>query len=268
MHFNVITGVPERSIVTDGRTSEYQTLSENVEADCLYVLDRAYHCYQAMADILAAGSELPVRLRADMKFDAEEEHPPSVEDRLAGVACCQTVRLRGLRGTRALQDIPLKLIEFTRPDGRAMRLLTNRVDLDPDVVGVAYRYRWQVELLFRSLKCLVNCRHVFSESANGVALQIAAALFVTLLIALETGARPSVFDYAMMTHVMSGLMSAEGVERLWRDAAPNAPAQSSAPEPSARKRTNSSSASRTVSCIVRPMVCAVTLPVFANAVES
>ncbi len=214
VHFNVITGVPEKSIVTDGRTPEYQTLSEYVEADRFYVLDRAYYRYQTMADILAAGSDFLVRLRADMKFDVEEDHPLSVEDRLAGVVRCQTVRPCGLRGTQALHDLPLKLIEFTLPDGGSMRLLTNRVDLDPDVIGVAYRHRWQVELFFRWLKCLVNFRHFFSESQNGMALQIAAALIGTLLIALETGARPSVYDYAMMTHVMSGLMPAEGVDKI------------------------------------------------------
>lgn len=47
-----------------------------------------------------------------------------------------------------------------------------------------------------------------------MALQIAAALIGTLLIALETGARPSVYDYAMMTHVMSGLIPAEGAEKI------------------------------------------------------
>lgn len=214
VHFNVITGVPEKSIVTDGRTPEYQTLSEHVEADRFYVLDRAYYCYQTMADILAAGSDFLVRLRADMKFDVVEDHPLSVEDRLAGVVRCQTVRAHGLRGTQALHHLPLKLIEFTLPDGGSMRLLTNRVDLNPDVIGVAYRHRWQVELFFRWLKCLVNFRHFFSESENGVALQIAAALIGTLLIALETGARPSVYDYAMMTHVMSGLIPAEGAEKI------------------------------------------------------
>ncbi len=214
VHFNVITGVPEKSIVTNGRTPEYQTLSEHVEADRFYVLDRAYYCYQTMADILAAGSDFLVRLRGDMKFDVVEDHPLSAEDRLAGVVRCQTVRAHGLRGTQALHDLPLKLIEFTLSDGGSMRLLTNRVDLDPDVVGVVYRHRWQVELFFRWLKCLVNFRHFFSESENGVALQIAAALIGTLLIALETGARPSVYDYAMMTHVMSGLIPAEGVEKI------------------------------------------------------
>ena len=109
---------------------------------------------------------------------------------------------------------PLKLVEIAQPDGKPLRLLTNRVDLAGDILAVVYRHRWQIELFFRWLKCLVNFRHFFSESENGVALQIGVALIGTLLIALEIGARPSVYDYAMMTHVMSGLVPVEGVDEI------------------------------------------------------
>ncbi len=206
LHFNVLTGVPEQAVVSDGRTPEYRTLCDHLERERFYVLDRAYHCYQTLADILAAGSDFLVRLRADMKFDVLEDHPLSAAERLTGVQACQTVRPRGGRGRQALGQAPLKLVELVGDDGQPLRLLTNRVDLDVDLIGVVYRHRWQIELFFRWLKCMVNFRHFFSESENGVALQIAVALIGTLLLALEIGARPSVYDYAMMTHVVSGLV--------------------------------------------------------------
>ena len=214
VHFNVLTGVPEQAVVTNGRTPEYQTLSAHLEADRFYVLDRAYHCYQTLADIVEAKSDFLVRLRADMKFEVMQDHPLRAAERLAGVVRCQTVRGHGLRGQDALGATSLKLVEITQPDGKPLRLLTNRVDLAGDILAVVYRHRWQIELFFRWLKCLVNFRHFFSESENGVALQIAVALIGTLLIALEIGSRPSVYDYAMMTHVMSGLVPVEGVDEI------------------------------------------------------
>ena len=214
VHFNVLTGVPEQAVVTDGRTPEYQTLSANLRADRFYVLDRAYHSYQLLADIVEAQSDFLVRLRADMKFEVVEEHGLSAAEQLAGVVRCQTVQACGLRGQNALGVTALKLVEIARPDGQPLRLLTNRVDLAGDILSVAYRHRWQIELFFRWLKCLVNFRHFFSESENGIALQIAVALIGTLLIALEIGGRPSVYDYAMMTHVMSGLVPVEGVDEI------------------------------------------------------
>lgn len=48
--------------------------------------------------------------------------------------------------------------------------------------------------------------HFFSESQNGIALQIGAAVIGTLLIALVIQGRPSSYDWAMRTHVINGLL--------------------------------------------------------------
>src|SRR5262249_15172113 len=80
------------------------------------------------------------------------------------------------------------------------------LDLDADVLALAYRQRWQIELFFRWLKCLVNFRHFFSEEPDGVALQVGAAVIGTLLLALAIQDRPNSYDWAMMTHVVSGLL--------------------------------------------------------------
>lgn len=206
LHFNVLSGIPEQTVLTDGRTPEYRTLEAHLRAGRFYVLDRAYHCYETLAAILAAESDFLVRLRGDMQFEVLEEHPLSAAERCAQVTAFQTVRVNGERGRRALGDRPLKLLELTGDDGKPMRLLTNRVDLDAEVIGLAYRHRWQIELFFRWLKCTVNFRHFFSESENGVALQIGAAVIGTLLIALLIEGRPSSYDYSMMVNVMSGLV--------------------------------------------------------------
>ena len=69
-----------------------------------------------------------------------------------------------------------------------------------------------MELFFRWLKCLVNFRHFFAESENGVVRrggQVLVVLIGTLLLALATGARPNSYDWAMMTHVASGLLPAD-----------------------------------------------------------
>ena len=50
----------------------------------------------------------------------------------------------------------------------ALVLVTNRVDLDADLIALAYRYRWTVELFFRWFKCILGCRHLLSHSENGV----------------------------------------------------------------------------------------------------
>jgi hypothetical protein len=232
VQFNVLAGVPEAAVVSDGRTPEYRRLVENLQPDAFYLLDRAYHSYQMMADILAAGSDFLVRLRDDMQFTVLAEEPWSAVDWAAGVRRCQTVRACGLRGEKALGDTALRLVELAGADGSSVRLLTNRLDLSPDLLGLVYRHRWPLtrrgprsglargasrglcpraacQGFFRWLKCLVNFRHFFAESENGVAGQVLVALIGTLLLALATGTRPNSYDWAMMTHVASGLLPAD-----------------------------------------------------------
>lgn len=209
VQFNVLAGVPETAVLSDGRTPEYRTLVENLQPNAFYVLDRAYHCYQMMADIVGAGSDFLLRLREDMQFHVGADEALTAADLAAGVRRCQTVRVCGRRGAKALGDTPLRLVELAGADGSTVRLLTNRLDLSADLLGLVYRHRWQVELFFRWLKCLVNFRHFFAESENGVAWQVLVALIGTLLLALATGARPNSYDWAMMTHVASGLLPAD-----------------------------------------------------------
>ena len=113
----------------------------------------------------------------------------------------------GWRDNRTAVKQPLRLVEIAQPDqpDQPLRLLTNRLDLPAETIGVIYRHRWQVELFFRWLKCMANFGHFYSESPQGMTLQVYIALIGTLLIAIETGARPSSYDYALMSMAVAGL---------------------------------------------------------------
>jgi IS4 transposase len=70
-------------------------------------------------------------------------------------------------------------------------LITDRFELDADLIALAYRYRWSVELFCRWLKCILGARHLIAHNENGVTLQMYAALIVSLLIVLRTGRKPT-----------------------------------------------------------------------------
>ena len=112
----------------------------------------------------------------------------------------------GWREAHTALKQPLRLVEIAQPDqpDQPLRLLTNRLDLPAETIGVIYRHRWQVELFFRWLKCMANFKHFYSESPQGMTLQVYIALIGTLLIAIETGARPSSYDYALMSMAVAG----------------------------------------------------------------
>ena len=88
-----------------------------------------------------------------------------------------------------------------------MVLVTHRLDLDADLVALAYRYRWAVELFFRWVKWVLGCRHLLSQTANGVRIHVYVALSASLLISLWVGRAPTKRTYEMLCFYLSGWAS-------------------------------------------------------------
>ena len=101
----------------------------------------------------------------------------------------------------------------THADGTpvVLVLVTNRLDLEADLIALAYRYRWTVELFFRWLKCILGCRPLLSQSENGVHLQVYMALIASLLISLGVGHVPRKRTYEILCFYLNGWASTAAV---------------------------------------------------------
>lgn len=205
LHFDVLHGTPVGFTLIGGQQSERTQLPAAIASGRLYLLDRAYQSYDHLNQILAADSDFLVRLRCTANFTVIQERPLSADDRRAGVVRDAVVRPTD-RHHRFAQ--PVRLVEIATPDGdECVRLLTNRQDLSAELIGLLYRHRWQIELFFRWLKCVTGLRHFMSESPTGMAVQLYVAMIGTLLVALESEARPSKYDFAQMQLAVSGAVS-------------------------------------------------------------
>jgi hypothetical protein len=214
-HFDIQLGLPDQVGLTDGRTDEGQHLSQRLQADCFYVMDRGFQSYQLLASILAASSDFLVRLRKTATADLVEQRALAATDQAAQVVEDAVVRL-GWRSdqTPSLPNLRRVTISTTDREGNPsdVILLTNRLDLPAHVIARLYQYRWQVELFFRWLKCMAHFEHFFSESQEGMTLQVYVAIIGTLLLAVYTGVRPSKYDYALMSSAILGWTSIEYVQ--------------------------------------------------------
>ena len=74
-----------------------------------------------------------------------------------------------------------------------------------------YRRRWQVELFFRWLKCILGCRHWLAESEPGVALQVYLALIAAQLLLVYRGRRPTKREMELLQMYLMGWASVEEV---------------------------------------------------------
>lgn len=217
LHFDILKGVPMDADITPAASSEPASLRAMLQPGRLYVLDRGYAGYALFADIRAAGSSFVARVKDNTAFQAAEDRPVSTEARLAGVTRDVIVARLGTNHHKDYLKRPVRLVIVRRhtAEGRDedLWLATDRLDLNAELVALAYRYRWTIELFFRWLKCVLGCRHLLATNTNGVALQVYVALIVSLLITLWTGRKPAKRTLEMLQLHLQGWASLADVLR-------------------------------------------------------
>jgi len=211
LQFHACQGVPGDAALSPAACSEPAALSSMLEAGRLYVCDRGYASFELFRNILDAKSSLIIRVKDDIAVSVQEERPISAAAAEAGVV--RDVILNRL-GTPHHKDVvgrPMRLVivKVVDREGKSTELwlVTDRFDLDADLVAIAYRYRWSVELFFRWLKCVLGAKHLVSHNENGVALQMYAALIVSLLIAIRTGSKPTKRTFETIQFYLLGWVS-------------------------------------------------------------
>ena len=208
--FEVLRGVPVTVSVTEGNGSEKNELRKMLEAGRLYVVDRGYAEYQLFQEIIDAKSSFVGRIRNDANWTAVKERPVSPEAKATGVLSDREVWLGGKKSRKALEQT-LRIVEVDtgkidkKGNPEVLLLATDRMDLDADLVALAYRYRWSVELFFRWFKCILGCQHLLSHSENGVEIQVYVAIIASLLVSLWTGKKPTKRTFEMLCYFFCGM---------------------------------------------------------------
>jgi hypothetical protein len=212
LHFDVLKGVPADATLTPAACSEGAALADALQPGRLYVLDRGYADYELFARIVGADSSLIARVKDSTAFVVQEERP------LTAAAAAGVVRdvVISRLGTSHHKDhlrraMRLVIVRIVDRDGKTTELwlITDRLDLDAELVALAYRYRWSVELFFRWLKCVLGARHLIATNRNGVTMQMYAALIVSLLIVLRTGRKPTKRTFETIQFHLLGWVSDE-----------------------------------------------------------
>ena len=216
LHFDVLKAVPCQAAVTPAACSEPGQLEAMLQPGKLYVLDRGYADYELFAKIVGAGSSLVARVKDNTAFTVAEERPLDEAAKKAGVIRDVILSRLGTSHHKDQLKRPMRLVivRTIDRDGKLneLWLITDRLDLDADLVALAYRYRWSVELFFRWMKCILGAKHLISESRNGVKLQMYAALIVSLLIVLRTGRKATKRTYEMIQFYLLGWVTDEEFE--------------------------------------------------------
>jgi hypothetical protein len=212
--FAVFPGVPVKATLTAGNGAERDELRKLVGPGDFAVVDRGYADYSLFRDLDQQGTRFLCRLQENAVYEVERELPLSEADRKAGVVRDVLLKRLGTEKHNPLLAKPLRITIVQGPEpNQTWILASNAHTLSADLIALAYRYRWQIELFFRWLKCILGCRHLLSQSQSGVTLQVYLALIASLLIALWVGVKPNKRTYEMLCHYLAGWATAEEVER-------------------------------------------------------
>jgi Transposase DDE domain len=211
--FEVLRQVPVGVTVTAGHASERTEWRRLVQPGGRYVVDRGYTDYALFQDLHDLPCSFIARGQYNAAYEVQEERPVSATAQAAGVRRDCLIRRLGAAHHSRLLPQPFRVVlvaSGTRtadgaPEG--MVLVTNRLDVDAELVALAYRFRWAVELFFRWLKCVLDCRHLLSQSENGVRIQVYVAIIASLLISLWVGRPPTKRTYEMLCFYLSGWAS-------------------------------------------------------------
>jgi hypothetical protein len=225
MHYEPLRGVPVYATITEGNADERNVLSESLQPGRLYVVDRGYAEYALLQEILDAGSHFVCRIRDNSVFEVVQERELSQEALDAGIVRDAEVWLGGKKNRGDLRQ-PVRIVEIQctphakraktgrggPEQGDTILLATDRLDLDTDLVGLVFRHRWPVETFFNTFKHVLGCRHLLSDSKNGIELQVYAAILACLLIALYTGRKPTLRTYEMLCWYFMGWADQEELQ--------------------------------------------------------
>lgn len=187
LEFSVWRQVPVEFTVTDGNTSERAVWKSKLRKGACYVNDRGYsHDYRLIKDVQKAGATFVLRLHNNAVFKPlGPARALSEADRKAGVV--EDIQVRLGSGP----DGPEGRLVRVEADGHTFLLFTNLQNLEAELIALIYRYRWQIELFFKWIKCVLGCRHWIAESIEGMTLQIYCALIASVLLVLWTGKKPT-----------------------------------------------------------------------------
>jgi hypothetical protein len=235
LEFNVLRGTPRFGRVREANTGECASLRADLRSGQLYLLDAGHGEYALFEDIRKAGSSFVARLHDNAVYEVIEQRPLTDADRAAGVTFDRIVRL-GSATKRAALSGPVRLVQVHLqspavhglarrrsrvsskksfrhvPEEYDLLLMTDQLDLPAETIGLLYRWRWMIELFFRWLKCTMRFRHLLSESADGIQIQMYCALIATLLIVLWTGRKPTKRTWEMAQLYFQGWAGAEDLQ--------------------------------------------------------
>ncbi len=174
--------LPAFATITDGKVHDVKAAPLiPIEAEGIYVVDRAYVDFEWLWSIDRSNAFFVTRLKRSLKWTRVISHPV---DKSLGLRSDQEILLFAKK-TKAKYPKRLRRISFRDElQNRTLVFLTNNFILPADTIAALYKARWEIELFFKWIKQNLKVKSFYGTSANAVKTQIWIAMIVYLILAI------------------------------------------------------------------------------------
>ena len=174
--------VPDLVHLTEAACNDKSFLGQlNGERGTIYVFDKGYVNYRKWAEWTQQGVYYVTRLNENADYEVLSGQLNHISDYAdGGVISDQIILLNP-----ADSALKARLIVWKDPEsGHVLHFVTNMVDYQQATITLLYKYRWNIEVMFKRLKQNFELGYFFSDSTEGIKTQVWIALIANLLFSV------------------------------------------------------------------------------------
>jgi len=171
--------VPDLVHITEAACNDKTFLGQlEVEKGGIYVFDKGYANYSVWKEWTEQGVFYVTRLNENASYEVLEGTINHISEYAnGGIISDQLILLKN--GLKA------RLIVFTDyASGKVFQFVSSMFDYDAMTIVQLYKYRWNIEVLFKQLKQNFELCYFFSDSSEGIKTQIWIALIAQLIFSV------------------------------------------------------------------------------------
>jgi hypothetical protein len=172
-------GIPQQLVVTTGKVHDLKGAATLQWArHWTYIFDRGYLGFAFLSTLLDAGAHFVVRFKDGVDYRILERFAVPQAPATAGFRLTSdwTIRLPGW------ESVVLRLVSYQLPDGKLIRVLTDRFDLSAFSIAQLYKERWTIENWWKWVKQMFKIKRPLGNSENALPVQLVSAFVTDLLL--------------------------------------------------------------------------------------
>jgi hypothetical protein len=149
----------------------------------IFVFDRGVQKRTTFEEMSVQKVEFVGRLKEGVRKDIVRVIEEGNGRRIGSLFLVRDEEIRLYRDAgKQTTDETFRLLTTQNQEGETFLFLTNIFDLEPEVITLFYRKRWDIEVFFRFIKQELNFSHFMSTNENGIKIILYMTLILSMLI--------------------------------------------------------------------------------------